>query len=827
MDGRSITPEKGKLNALRQILPEAFSEGKIDWEKLKAALGENINFANERYVLNWAGKSDAFKVLQTPTTKTLIPAKEESVNFDDTQNIFIEGENLEVLKILQKSYFGKVKMIYIDPPYNTGNDSFIYPDKFSESKADYEKRVGDKDENGNLTKATLKFPSIGGVSERTGWSKNSKENGQYHSNWLNMMMPRLYLAKNLLRQDGVIFVSIDDNEVHNLRLLMNEIFGEENFIADIVWEKRYTRSNDAKMMASLIDHNLFFRKADVLNFLREPRTEKANSIYNNPDNDPNGPWTSVSYVSQRTKEQRPNLAYSVKHPIDGRIIEHPTNAWKFSIEQYNKHLSESKLYWGKDGGQTYPRLKKYISEVENTGMVPINLWNHRETGTVDDGTKEVDNLIGKDIFDYPKPISLIKRAMRMVSSNEEDIILDFFAGSGTTAHAVMDLNAEDGGNRKYICVQLPEMCDEKSEAYKAGYKTIADIAKERIRRAGKKINEELKIKIEELQKEIEKLQGELPTEETIEKIQNLEFKIQNLHNQDLGFKVFKLNDSNFKQWQQIESKDLPDRQANAKALEEQMKLFVDPVSESATIENMVYELLLKSGKDLNSSIEEKFPSFGGVPAGRGGSKEVQIGRNSQNYFNLPINPKLKKRARELRQAGNLAEVLIWNQVKSKQFKGFDFDRQKIVGNYIVDFYCCNCNVVIEIDGSSHDDKQEYDAERDAYLKSLGLTVIHIEDADVKKNISGVMDMLYHHPALKGTPPKEGNSVDIDKGGYYEIEDGELILLLENATGEIIDTVIAAKPVKVIALDKLFKGNDQLKTNTVLQMKDAGIEFKTI
>jgi len=220
MNGLSLTPETEKIKALQEILPEVFTEGKIDWEKLKATLGEDINFSNERYVLNWAGKSDAFKVLQTPTTKTLVPVKDESVNFDETENIFIEGENLEVLKVLQKSYFGKVKMIYIDPPYNTGNDSFIYPDKFSETKDEYQRRVGDKDEEGYMTKDGM-------------FRKNSKENGQYHSNWLNMMMPRLYLAKNLLRQDGVIFISIDDNEVHNLRLLMNEIFGEENFIAQI------------------------------------------------------------------------------------------------------------------------------------------------------------------------------------------------------------------------------------------------------------------------------------------------------------------------------------------------------------------------------------------------------------------------------------------------------------------------------------------------------------------------------------------------------------------------------------------------------------------
>ena len=259
MDGKSLTPEEEKLNALRQVLPEVFSEGKIDWEKLKATLGENINFANERYVLNWAGKSEAFKVLQTPTTKTLVPAKEESVNFDETQNIFIEGENLEVLKVLQKSYFGKVKMIYIDPPYNTGNDSFIYPDKFSESKADYEKRVGDKDEEGYMTKSSLKFHSIGGVPQ-AGWSKNSKENGQYHSNWLNMMMPRLYLAKNLLRQDGVIFVSIDDNEVHNLRLLMNEIFGEENFVDSLKWKRKKQPSFLAKHTAQVMEYILVYSK---------------------------------------------------------------------------------------------------------------------------------------------------------------------------------------------------------------------------------------------------------------------------------------------------------------------------------------------------------------------------------------------------------------------------------------------------------------------------------------------------------------------------------------------------------------------------------------
>jgi adenine-specific DNA-methyltransferase len=597
--------------------------------------------------LNWAGKSDAFKVLQLPTTKTLIPAKDESVNFDETENIFIEGENLEVLKVLQKSYFGKVKMIYIDPPYNTGNDSFIYPDKFSESKADYERRVGDKDEEGNKTSDSFK--------------KNSKENGQYHSNWLNMMMPRLYLAKNLLRQDGVIFVSIDDNEVHNLRLLMNEVFGEENFIANLIWEKRYGRSNDAKLMSTVTEHLLLFRKNENLNVLREPRSEKTNEDYSNPDNDPRGKWTSVSFVSQRTRDERPNLGYSITNPHTGKSFSHPTNSWKYNEEKFLNMLADNRFYWGKNNDQDFPRIKRFLSELPE-GMVPVNLWKHSETGTTDEGTKEVLELIGKNIFTFPKPTRLIQRMVQMTTS-EGDIILDFFAGSGSTAHAIFGLNKKDISNRKFICVQLPELCEEKGEAFKAGYKTIADVSKARILNASAKIKGEIKVEIKNLEAQIKKLQGELPTDENKTEIENLKTKIQQLKAQDLGFKVLKLEDSNFKQWQQIEGKD-------AKALAEQMKLFVDPVSETATIENMVYELLLKSGKGLNSRIEKK-------------------------------------------------------------------------------------------------------------------------------------------------------------GSFYTINGNELVLLLEKATQEIIDSVIAEKPIKVVALDKLFKGNDQLKTNTVLQMKDAGIEFKTI
>ena len=633
MEGYSQTPKEERIKILQSVMPEIFDEGKIDWEKLRATLGEDINFVDERYRLNWAGKSDAFRVMQEASASTLVPCREESVDFDDTQNIFIEGENMEVLKVLQKSYFSKVKMIYIDPPYNTGNDSFIYPDRFAESREEYMRRVGDKDDEGYMLRDGM-------------FRKNSKENGQYHSNWLNMMMPRLYLAKSLLREDGVIFISIDENESHNLRLLMNEIFGEENFLSSIVWEKRFTRSNNAKTFTTLTEQILVYRKSDVLNNIKEPRSAKADSIYSNPDNDPRGDWTSVSYVNPATKEQRPNLSYSLFNPITQKEVIHPTNAWKYEKTTYEKHIKENRLYWGKNGENAYPRLKKLLSEMDG-GMVPVDLWKQEDTGTTDQGSKELEALMGGKLFDFPKPVSLIKRALSIIIDNEETtgLFLDFFAGTAPTAQAIMELNQEDGGNRKYICVQLPELCVNNSEAAKAGYATIADIAKERIRRVGAKI----RAKIEAEQ---EKKNGQLTFEDT-----------QQSKMPDLGFKVFKLADSNFKQWRKI-------RGSETKAWQQQVMEFIDPVAENATVGNMVYELLLKSGKDLNSTIEHK-------------------------------------------------------------------------------------------------------------------------------------------------------------NGYYVVNDRELIMMMESATQETVDAVLATHPEKVIALDRLFEGNDQLKTNTVLQMKDAGITFITI
>ncbi|MBP0611916.1 site-specific DNA-methyltransferase [Chryseobacterium sp. cx-311] len=613
--------------------------------------------------------------MQMPTTKTLVPVKDESINFDETENIFIEGENLEVLKVLQKSYFGKVKMIYIDPPYNTGNDSFIYPDKFSETKADYEKRVGDKDEEGYMIKDGM-------------FKKNSKENGQYHSNWLNMMMPRLYLAKNLLRQDGVIFVSIDDNEVHNLRLLMNEIFGEENWIGSAIW-KNATDNNPTQMAVeheylhvfaknkSLTESEWKSTISDIKNLLVDigkELVEKNNDIeslksaytkwfrenkkflspldrYKYIDFD--GVYTGSQSVHNPGKE---GYRYDVIHPETGKPCNQPLMGYRFPEETMNSLLKEGKILFGDDENKII-ELKVYARDFQEKFSSLIELDGRL-------GSYDLKDLFldSSRLFNNPKPVRFLMEFFPLLLK-KDDIILDFFSGSGSSAHTLYELNKADRGKRKYICVQLPELTDEKSEAYKAGYATIADISKERIRRAGKKIGEEIQVEIKKSEAEITKLQGELPTDETKTEIENLKAKIEQLKNQDLGFKVLKLEDSNFKQWQQIEGKD-------PGALAEQMKLFIDPVAESATIEKMVYELLLKSGKGLNSTIEK-----------------------TENF--------------------------------------------------------------------------------------------------------------------------------------YKINDNELVLLLEKASQEIIDSVIDENPVKVIALDKLFTGNDQLKTNTVLQMKDAGVEFKTI
>ena len=446
----------------------------INFEMLRQMLSGEVIEGDEAYDFTWVGKKAAIVEANTPTRQTLRPCPEESVDWDTTQNLYIEGDNLAVLKLLQQSYLGKVKMIYIDPPYNTGND-FIYRDDFAQSTDEYAEESGQLDAEGNRL------------------FRNTDSNGRFHSDWCSMIYSRLLLARNLLTDDGVIFISIDEHESHNLRKICDEIFGLQNFVSNIIWEKRYTRSNNAKRFTTLTEPVLCYAKnINILTSIKEKRSEKTDSLYSNPDNDPRGVWTSVSYVNPATKEQRPNLVYPILNPITGTTISHPTNAWKYERATYQQHVMENKLYWGKNGENTYPRLKKFLSEMEG-GMVPVDLWNYEDAGSTDLATKELEELLGRRIFDFPKPKELIIKMVSLILNGDygkNDIILDFFSGSATTAHAVMQLNAEDGGHRQFIMVQLPEPCDEKSEAYKAGYKTICEIGKERIRRAGRKIKEE-------------------------------------------------------------------------------------------------------------------------------------------------------------------------------------------------------------------------------------------------------------------------------------------------------------------------------------------------
>ena len=457
---------------LKKQFPHAVSideDGKysIDPQKLQMSLDPSkANIKEDGYGLNWVGKKEAYHTAFSKNYKVLKPLNDEnSKNWDTTDNILIKGDNLDALKILRQNYFEAIKMIYIDPPYNTKNDEFVYNDDFTTN-----------------TEETLE--ALGYDKEYVDYIENI-QGAKTHSGWLSFMYPRLLLARDLLKDDGVIFISIDDNEVAQLKLLCDEVFGGENFIANLVWEKRYGRSNDAKLMSSVKETILLYRKSDVLVNLREPRSDENNKDYSNPDNDPRGLWTSVSFVSQRTKSERPNCAYELINTHTNKMFNHPTNAWKYNYEKYQKYVTEKRFYWGKNNDQDFPRIKLFLDELED-GMVPIDLWKYKESGTTDQGTKEVVELIGKNMFTHPKPTTLIQRMLKLASS-KTDIILDFFAGSGTTAHAVMDLNAQDGGNRKFICVQWAEETPEKSEAKKAGYETIFDITKERIKRAGEKI----------------------------------------------------------------------------------------------------------------------------------------------------------------------------------------------------------------------------------------------------------------------------------------------------------------------------------------------------
>lgn len=534
-----------RLEELKRLIPEAFTEGKVHWQKLKDLLKPHLaDTDRERYSLGWVGKHAAYQSLQQAPTHTLAPCKKESLHPDTSEHIFIEGENLETLKIIEKSYRGRIKMIYIDPPYNTGKE-FIYHDRFQQKLDDYHQNNGTIDEDG---KKNYEEPM----------EKNTKENGHHHSNWLSMMYPRLFIARTLLREDGVIFVSIDDNEVHNLRLMMDELFGEENFVANVIWEKNFAPKNDNKYISNSHDYILVYAKEKSL-FNRNllPRIEKYNSRYENSDNDFRGLWTSGTMLATSFNESG---VFPIKRPNGTTIYPPKGRCWRYSQSKVAELLNDNRIWFGKNGSNV-PRIKRFLVEMPK-GIVPQSLWKYSEVGSSQNATQTLKKLFeDTQLFSFPKPVGLLKRMLQLATSpKEDDLVLDFFAGSGTTAQAVMELNAEDGGQRKYICVQLPESCDEKSEAYQAGYKHIAAIARERIRRASAKIA-----------KEHPGYKG------------------------DLGFKAFKQVPSHLLHW----DSDIKDEQFLIEQIRQYQQTSLKPATAKS---DLLYELLLDRGFPLTSSI---------------------------------------------------------------------------------------------------------------------------------------------------------------------------------------------------------------------------------
>ena len=479
MELQSADGAQLNLDALYQIAPSCFTEvadpdmgGQkrvVNFDVLRQLLGDNaVEDAPEAYEFNWVGKQAARAEVLKPIKKTLRPVKEDSVDWDNTQNLYIEGDNLEVLKLLQKSYLGKVKMIYIDPPYNTGND-FVYHDDFAMSADEYAEASGSVDELGNK------------------YIKNMDSNGRFHSDWCSMIYSRLMVARTLLTEDGVIFISIDDNEQKDLKNLCDEVFGCNNFLAQVVWERAYSPINLMKHFSPSHDYILCYAK-NIDNAICHGigRSDEANGRYSNPDNDPRGVWKASDLsVGPAVQEN----IYTITTP-SGRNVEPPAGrSWSLSRKAFRERLEDNRIWFGPNGDNV-PAMKRFLSELRKTGITPMTIWKHTEVDHSQGATQKLAKLFdGKKYFDYPKPVTLIERCLQLYS-DKDSIILDFFSGSGTTAHAVMQLNAEDGGNRKFIMVQLPEETPEDSEARKAGYNTIPDIAKERIRRAGKKIKEE-------------------------------------------------------------------------------------------------------------------------------------------------------------------------------------------------------------------------------------------------------------------------------------------------------------------------------------------------
>ena len=548
---QSMDITSSNIKKIRALFPNCVTERKnadgnpelaVDFEKLQQELSDDIiGEGEERYQFTWPDKRKAIREANIKITDTLRPCREESVDFDNTENLYIEGDNLKALKVLRETYLGKLKMIYIDPPYNTGND-FIYNDDYAQGKDEFEQSSGLFDEEGNQTIDAMQ--------------RNTESNGRFHTDWLNMMYPRLKVARDLLTEDGVIFISIDDNEVENLRKICDEIFGEINFITQVIWERAFAPINLKKHFSNNHDYLICYSKDIELTICNGlPRGIESDSRYSNPDNDPRGVWQSDNAT---VGPAIPAKVYELELPSGRKLYPPSGRCWLYTKERFQEMIADNRIWFGTDGNNV-PRVKRFLSEVKQ-GLTPMTIWKYSEVGHSQDATKSLKELFDNhDYFDYPKPVDLIKRCLQLYSKNNS-IILDFFSGAATTAHGVLRLNSDAGGNRKFIMVQLPEKTDEKSEAYKAGYKNICEIGKERIRRAGKKIKEEAGL------------------------------QAQNL---DTGFRVLKLDSSN-----------MEDVYYTPEAFDAS-KLFIDNVKEDRTSEDLLFQVMLNLGVELSAKIESK------------------------------------------------------------------------------------------------------------------------------------------------------------------------------------------------------------------------------
>ncbi len=556
---QSLDAVEGNVAKIAALFPQCVIErlnkdGKpelaIDFDKLRAELSnEVLEDGEERYQFTWPDKRAASRLANEPVNLTLRPCREDSVGKDgtpggfDSENLYIEGDNLDVLKVLRETYLGRIKMIYIDPPYNTGND-FVYNDDFAKGKEDFEQRSGLFDDEGNQTIDPMQ--------------RNTEANGRFHTDWLNMIYPRLKVARDLLTEDGVIFISIDDNEQENLRKVCDEIFGAQNFIAQLIWERAYSPKNDARFISNSHDYVVIYCR-DITKFTigRLPRTEEANARYTNPDNDPRGVW-KPSDISVKTYNSE--CDYPITTP-SGRIVEPPAGrCWRLSQKAFRERLHDNRIWFGPNG-DSVPSMKRFLSELKFEGMAPTSILFYKEVGHNQEGAKELVTLMGdKGVFDGPKPLRLMERLLTLANLKDDSIILDFFSGSGSMGHAVMKFNAEKDKHCKFILVQLPEETDDKAK--KAGYETICQIGEERIRRAGKKVKEEAGLQGQDL---------------------------------DTGFRVLKLDSSNMEDVFYTPDKFEPSL----------LDSLVDNIKSDRTPKDLLFQVMLDLGIELSAKIERK------------------------------------------------------------------------------------------------------------------------------------------------------------------------------------------------------------------------------